>query len=271
MRKKMLSMMLALVMALSMAVCGGAEDAKPEEESASEAQEELHTLWGIPFGCTPEEAIELAEKNAGVMLYKEYTKSGVCNRLVSGEQKIHVLGWEIDEVTLVIADGKYTHGVITYSFPASKEHKKLAWFAGNHIKDIFDKLTTLYGQYSDAIAYKSDPNTKDISLIFYWFPDDKGKLDERLVMQMLEENQDMLFEVTWTNVHWWVGMDTSSKGQRVINWHLYFYGDPLNEEKVDENKIRYYPKQEGYLTYEEAILLEEERANRTGPEVYVGL
>ena len=266
MGKKLLSMVLALVLALGVAVCGGAEG-----ERTGDLQEELHTLWNIPFGCAPDEAIELAKKNAGVFLYKEYGSSGQCVKLVQGQQIINVLGWEIDKVILWIRDNKYKHGVIHYSFPPSKEYKMLAWFAGNHIKDIYDKLTTLYGQYSDAIAYKSDPNTKDISLIFYWFPDDQGKLDDRLIMQMLEENQDMLFEVTWSNVHWWVGMDTNSKGQKVIRWHLYFYGDPLNDEKVDENKMRYYPKQEGYLTYEEAILLEEEKANRTGPEVYVGL
>ena len=67
MGKKLLSTMLALVMALSMAVCGGADEARLEDKSAEGVQEALYTLWDIPWGSTQEEVIRLARENGNAL------------------------------------------------------------------------------------------------------------------------------------------------------------------------------------------------------------
>lgn len=66
MGKKLLSTMLALMLTLSMAVCGGAEEARLEDKSAGGVQEALYTLWDIPWGSTQEEVIRLAEEKFNV-------------------------------------------------------------------------------------------------------------------------------------------------------------------------------------------------------------
>ena len=62
MRKKLLSMVLALVMALGMAVCGGAEDAIA---TVRRDLDEMYTIWGLEWDMPLEEALQKIDENGG--------------------------------------------------------------------------------------------------------------------------------------------------------------------------------------------------------------
>ena len=258
MRKKLLSMMLALVMALGMAAIGGAEDAKPEGERMEGVQEELHMLWDIPWGSTPEEVRRLVQERAGIQLYIVGDNTiEEAKILKNGIQEITLLGVPIWRFRCYFENGGLKSIDASFLIDNKVGKRQFAADGISLIRNTYEAMDLIYGILTDS--YLGAQQKKDGEYFHYYFPEDAGEIDYALISQVIEENEWLNIDLYWVNVK--LAFIFDSKEGSVTG--LFYWGKDQQENEYALDPIPY-PKRNGYLTLEEEL-------SRTGPAVNVGI
>ena len=210
MKKKLLSMMLALVMALGVAVCANADmihrdqaerdAAQARRDMSDEERASLFTLWGIPWGCTIEEAERIARENAGVILVP--TVENNLHWLDKGRQDIYIMGCPVQILTIVAPYNSVNAIQIMLN---QKEYP--SYMSGkDSVQDVLDVLKALYGGLYEKLGHyeiaemgagKAGGERK---IDWYHMPEKGGKIDFDICMDAASNNDWIVFDMYWNNV-----------------------------------------------------------------------
>ena len=243
MGKKLLSMVLALVMALGMAVCGGAEDAKPKGERTEGVQEELYTLWGIPWGSTEEVVRQVVREKTGLELEcKEYPKHLTLSTPIFKEMQLY--GIPVHSLALGLDENGFQYAQMTLSSYRYNSKNAL-------VQDTAAFLENIGGILYQRIGFPLNGSLlvgKETK--FYKFPfTAQGRFDIPLMNQILDENDSVTMYITWSNVKLEVGTYYIN-GKHYTSNSLWFDNEPI--EFVRRDDLPPYPKKQ----FDECIYIE---------------
>lgn len=198
MGKKLLSTMLALMLTLSMAVCGGAEEARLEDKSAGGVQEALYTLWDIPWGSTQEEVIRLARENGNALAQQtEY------DWLCIDNPKIMIRGCSVKEITFFNDDNDRLNDIY---ISCHKYEKGEVLRCVRDFERAYQEMERRYGPMKDASFLAYIPREEHEIIYDYTqlqmpsLLEDTPNISYGQISEALQECKKMTFAAIWGNM-----------------------------------------------------------------------
>ena len=241
MGKKLLSMVLALVMALGMAVCGEAEDAMPEGERTEGVQEELHTIWGIPWGSSEDEVIRLAKKNAGFTISQHedqedetWSSGAIYTGFPNFKERLFVapVFWfqKNQGLTDIMMDSH-----VSFKLPLTREEASEVVIG--FLKKIIDRLIHDYGPATAGILKIKTDKAKQMS---YQILNKQKDIDLTSVLNALNENVIVSTQLVWTNVEFEMSYTYTTEAPQMGSY--VWFSNKAIELKVDQENLLVYPQ-----------------------------
>ena len=225
MGKKLLSMVLALVLALGMAVCVNADvihrdqaerdAAQARRDMSEEERASLFTLWGIPWGCTIEEAERIARENAGVILVP--TVGNNLNWLDKGRQDIYIMGCPVHLLSVLAP----YDSVECIQIALSRKEYPSYTTGKDSAQDVLDVLKALYGGLYDKLGHYEIAEMgagkagEEYRVDWYCMPEKDGKVDFGVCIDAAQNNDWILFNMFWNNVELCVSVLRSDIGREL--------------------------------------------------------